>query len=269
MEFDGFELEVELGEGGSARVFRARRDGSDRPVALKLLKLSVAADPGMGRRFLREARAAGEVTHPHLIAVEEAGESEGRPYLTMPLVDGASLEHRLETDGPLTIAATVALLEQICEAVEALHVAGLVHRDIKPANVLVDRDGGAFLTDFGLARGRDYTAITAAGHLVGTLAYLAPELIRGEEAGPAADVYALGCLAYQCLTGVPPFTGSNMFTLGMAVLEETPPGPCQGDGEVGARVNAAVMAALAREPAARPTGAAELARRLHRAHPGG
>lgn len=268
MKFGGFILEAELGEGGTARVFRAVRELTEQPVALKLLKTSVAADPRIRQRFLREARAAGEVLHPNLIAVEEVGESDGRPYLTMPLVTGASLEEKLRATGPLEIDATVALLDQLCAAVEALHAADLVHRDIKPANVLVNLDDEAFLTDFGLARGRDYTAITSAGQMVGTLAYLAPELIRGEDGGPAADVYALGCLTYQCLTATPPFRGSNVFTLGMAVLEDVPSEPCDGESALGARINGVVMGAMSKEPSARPATAAELARQLRVAHQG-
>jgi serine/threonine protein kinase len=261
MKFGGFHLEAELGEGGTARVFKASPQPTGVPVALKLLKLPVSVDPGVRRRFLREARAAREVSHPCLVAVDEVGVVEERPYLTMPLIDGTSLERKLGSDGALEIGATVAVLDQLCDAVGALHAAGLTHRDIKPANVLLG-PGGAFLTDFGLARGRDYTAITAVGGLVGTLAYLAPELIRGEEGGPRADVYALGCLAYQCLAGRPPFAGNNMFTLGMAVLEEMPPGPCANDGETAARVNLAVRRAMAKDPTDRPGGAEEFARSL-------
>src|SRR5664279_1888106 len=189
-EIGAYRIEAEVGEGGMGRVFRARHLPGDGIVALKVIKRALAVDSDFRRRFLREARAAGEVSHPHLLGVSDSGEADGQPYLAMRFVDGESLQRRIEDRGPLGIAESVEVVSQIGAGLDALHAGGLVHRDVKPANIMLDRDGDAFLTDFGLARGKDYSAITRPGRVLGTVAYLAPELIRGGEADSSSDVYA-------------------------------------------------------------------------------
>jgi serine/threonine kinase PknH len=257
-----YRLEERLGEGGSGLVYRARRLDDGRLVALKVLKNQHNADPDQARRFVREARAAGSVAHPNLIEVLDAGDVEGRRYLAMPYVAGRSLADRLAAEGPLPVEGGMRIVAQVAAAVDALHAAGLVHRDIKPSNVLLDADRGAVLTDFGLVKSRDYSALTRPGQMVGTLQYLAPEVLRGSEPGPAADCYAVGCVAYECLAGAPPFAGLGMFALGMAILDQEPGDPCAARDDAPPGLGALVCAALAKDPAARPQSVAAYARML-------
>lgn len=239
-----------LGEGGAGVVYRAT-DGT-REVALKVLR---GADPVAQRRLAREARLAQACDSRHLVRVLEVGDD----YLVLPLYRG-SLADRLARDGKLTPAQTAVLAAQLARGLDALHEQGILHRDVKPSNVLLDDDGGvAVLTDFGLARGVDSTQLTREGQIVGSLHYLAPELIEGAPASPASDVYALGCLLYACVTGAPPFAGRREVELGYAHLVETPTAP----REVPPDFALALLTALAKTPAERPTTATALARMLH------
>ncbi len=235
-------------------VFRAVRNGGD-VVALKVLKHELGEDAVFKQRFGQEARAAAEVEHPGLVPIIEAGEAEGRPYLAVRYAEGGTLEERIEDGGPFSLEETLRLADQLAAGLDALHGAGLVHRDVKASNVVFDVDGNGMLTDFGLARGPAYTVLTRPGQVVGTLDYLAPELVRGDRAGPASDVYALGCTVYECLTGVTPFHEKKLFEIGLAHLEEAPPDPAAARPEVGPELGRAVLAALEKDPARRPQSA--------------
>ncbi|HEX2016221.1 MAG TPA: serine/threonine-protein kinase, partial [Solirubrobacteraceae bacterium] len=173
-------LEGVLGEGGMGCVFLARRQDADELVALKVLKAGLPAEQEYARRFAHEARATAAVRHPHLVELLEVGEHNRRPYLAMRYVAGASLEDRLAGGEAMTATETVTLCAQVASALDALHEAGLVHRDVKAANVLIDATGDATLTDFGLARAEGYTALTRPGQVMGTIDYMAPELLMGE-----------------------------------------------------------------------------------------
>jgi len=252
-----YRLDDVLGEGAMGVVYRAVRDGDGAVVALKLMRTELAADAIYRQRFLREARVAAQVEHPHLVSILEAGEDGGRPYLAVVYVAGRSLAERIAGPDPLSVEETVAVVAQVGAGLDALHAAGLVHRDVKPANVMLDGAGTALLGDYGLAKGRAFTVLTRPGQVIGTLDYLAPELIRTGQAGTASDVYALGCLAYECLAGGPPFAGLNTFQVGVAHLEEEPPDPCAGRDDAPASLSWAVLRALEKDPARRPnTGTA-------------
>ena len=235
-------------------VFRAVHSGGD-VVALNVLKRELGEDEVFKQRFGQEARAAVEVQHPNLVPIIEAGEAEGRPYLAVRYAEGGTLEERLQDDGPLGLEETLRLTDQLAAGLDALHGAGLVHRDIKASNVVFDAVGNGMLTDFGLARGPAYTVLTRPGQVVGTLDYLAPELVKGERATPASDVYALGCTIYECLTGATPFGQKNLFQIGLAHLEEEPPDPTAARPEVGPALGRAVLTALEKDPARRPQSA--------------
>jgi serine/threonine-protein kinase len=181
----------------------------------------------------------------------------------MPFLGDGSLAGRLRTLGQLSLAETVALAAQLGRGLDALHDVGVLHRDVKPSNVLLDGDGRAALSDFGLARTADSTRLTSAGQLLGSLHYLAPELIQCGAATPASDVYALGCLLYECLTGAPPFTGRSPAEIGFAHLAESPPDPRRCRPELPGEIVAALGAALEKDPGARPTSGTALARMLH------
>jgi len=257
-----FRLEELLGAGGMGIVFRAVDAEGGRTVALKVLRDELSGDETFRRRFEHEARSAAEVRSPHLVAVLEAGEAGGRYYLASEFVQGRTLEERVRDDGALPLAEVARIAMELGAALDALHGAGIVHRDVKAANVLLREDGTAMLTDFGLAKGEAYTVLTQPGQVMGTLDYLAPELIRGEEATPASDVYALGCSMYECLTGTTPFGGRSVFQIGLAHLDEEPQDPRQSRPDCPPELAAAVLRALEKEPSERPATASVYARDL-------
>jgi serine/threonine-protein kinase len=259
--FGEYVIDEPLGEGGMGIVFRAiREDGA--VVALKVLKPGLVSDPNAARRFAREARAAAEVEHPHLIDVIDAGDVDGTGFLAMGYVAGRSLDDRIREQGPLPVADMTRIVAEIGAALDALHEAELVHRDVKPSNILLDAERGALLTDFGLAKRRDYSMLTAPGQMLGTLDYIAPELLRGSEPGRSSDLYALGCVVFECLAGTPPFGGRSMFEVGMAHLGDPPGDPCADRDDAPPELSAAVLAALAKQPADRPPTATAYAEML-------
>jgi serine/threonine protein kinase len=262
-----YRIEARLGQGGMGIVFRARHDDG-RTVALKVLRGELAADDAFRRRLAREARAAAAVSHPNLAPVLEAGEADGRLYLAVRYVAGRSLAERLAAGGPLGADELVRLAAEVGAGLDALHRRGIVHRDVKSANILLAADATAVLGDFGLAKSRAWTVLTRPGQVLGTLDYLAPELIRGEPATPLSDLYALGCVLYECLAGAPPFAGRGVLRIGMAHLEEEPGDPAAGRDDVPPALSWTVRQALAKDPARRPTSAAALARMLRLAAPG-
>jgi serine/threonine protein kinase len=243
-----YELECELGAGAVGVVYRARsREG--RTVALKVLHAKLGDDVEFRGRLTREVRIARNLRDPHLVAVIDAGESAGRPYLVLEYVGGGSLADRLRT-GTLSIDEMLRLVGDVAAGLEALHRRDLVHRDLKPSNIMLRDDGSAALADFGLAKGAAYTALTRPGEILGTLDYLAPELVRGEDATLASDIYALGCVAFECVAGRPPFADRSLLGVGTAHLEDEPPEP-----PATPEVAWALLRALEKEPSARPASA--------------
>ena len=222
MIFAGYRVEELVGRGGMGVVYRATDLSLERPVALKLVAPELAEDERFRERFLREPRLAASLDHPHVIPIYEAGEHDGQLYLAMRFVEGSDLRTILEREEKLSPERTLAVLAQVADALDAAHRRALVHRDVKPANVLLDEDGHAYLTDFGITKqvGGDSTD---TGRVVGTLDYLAPEQIRGDPVDGRADVYALGCLLYECLAGVPPFRRDTEAETLWAHMQEAPP----------------------------------------------
>jgi serine/threonine-protein kinase len=259
-----YRLESLLGEGGMGLVFKAVREDGE-VVALKLLKLELSDDETFKQRFKQEARAAAEVQNEHLVPILEAGDADGRDYLAVGYVEGATLEDVLRERGPLPPDAAVKVATGIAAGLDALHAAGIVHRDIKSSNILIDTEGTAKLTDFGLAKGRAYTVLTRPGQVMGTLDYLAPELIKGRPAEPATDIYALGCTVFEAVTGRTPFADKTLFQVGLAHLEEQPPDPASLQPGLSPEFSHAVLAALAKEASDRPSTASEYAALLQAA----
>jgi DNA-binding beta-propeller fold protein YncE len=202
--FAGYRVDSLVGRGGMGVVYRATDQSLERPVALKLIAPELAEDERFRVRFLRESRLAASLDHPSVVPIHEAGERDGQLYLAMRYVEGSDLKRLLESEGKLSPERAVGILTQIADALDAAHRRALVHRDVKPANVLLDEDGHAYLTDFGIAKQLG-GASTESGRIVGTLDYLAPEQIRGDEVDGRTDCYALGCVLYECLAGAPPF----------------------------------------------------------------
>jgi serine/threonine-protein kinase len=228
------------------------REPEGEEVALKVLRAELSADETFRQRFVHEARAAGEVRHNHLVPIKDAGEAEGRPYLAVAFVRGQTLEARLASVGPLPLPDMVRVVAHVASGLDALHAGGIVHRDVKPSNVMIDEAGSGNLTDFGLAKGRAYTVLTKPGMVMGTLDYLAPEMLRGSDATGACDIYALGCLAYECTAGRAPFADKSMFDLASAHLNAEPPDPCANRPEAPEGLSWAILQALAKDPEKRP-----------------
>jgi serine/threonine-protein kinase len=247
-----FRLEALLGEGAVGLVFRAVREPEGSVVALKVMRSELASDEVYVRRFVHEARAAQEVRHKHLVPILDAGEADGLPYLAVAFVDGPTLEERLQAEGPLPVRDLVHAIAQVAAGLDALHHAGIVHRDVKPSNVMLDAKGDAALTDFGLAKGRAYTVLTSPGQVLGTLDYLAPEIVRGQEATPASDIYALGGVAFECVAGRAPFADRSLLEITGALLSEEPLDPCAERSDAPQGLGWAILQALAKDPEKRP-----------------
>jgi DNA-binding beta-propeller fold protein YncE/predicted Ser/Thr protein kinase len=222
-ELAGYRLETLIGRGGMGVVYRAHDLALERKVALKILSPELAKDERFRERFLTESRLAASIDHPNIIPVYDAGEVAGELYIAMRYVHGTDLK-RLLAEGPLPAEQAVAIVAQVAGALDAAHDRGLVHRDIKPSNVLLDERGHAYLADFGLSRrlGEPGAALGAAQSL-GTIDYVAPEQIRGDQVDGRADLYSLGCLLYEGVTGNPPFARSTDSAVLFAHLEEEPP----------------------------------------------
>lgn len=250
-------------------VYRAVHDRSNETVALKVLKPQLSGDQIYRQRFIHEARAAGEVRHPNLIGIVEAGEADGFAFLAVQYVAGVTLADRIREEGPLNASDLLRMVTEVGGALDALHAAGVIHRDVKPSNIIIGSEGSAMLTDFGLAKGRAYTVLTKQGQVVGTLDYLAPEAVRGKPAEPATDIYALGCVVFECVSGQPPFAGKRMFEVGMAHIQEPPPDPCADRFDLPAALCEEILHALEKDPARRPATAIAYAQALRSAAGGG
>jgi len=262
MQVGRHRLGARLGEGATGVAFHAH-DEAGAEVVLKILRAERNDDAVTRARFVREARLSREIESSHLVPILELGESDGQIYLVLPVYAGGSLAARLREVGRLSLEETIDLAAQIGRGLDTLHEHGILHRDVKPSNVLLDGAGIAALSDFDLARTPTSTRLTEDGQLVGTPHYLAPELIEGHDATRASDIYAFGCMLFECLVGQPPFGRRSVVELGFAHLVETPPDPRDLRPELPADVGVALLKALEKNPADRPTTATALARMLH------
>jgi len=249
------------------RVYEAVSPNGDH-VALKVVKRDLARDTVFRRRFDREASIAQRVTHRHVVPVLDKGEHDGIPYLAQQFIRGGSLADKIQNDGTLSIEDAVRITLWVAAGLDAVHAAGLVHRDVKPGNILLDEQGVAYITDFGLAKDSQGSLLTRPGQALGSVDYMAPEQIRSEEVGPSTDVYALGCVVYECLTGSPPFADrSGMRTVLWAHLQDAPSNPCEANPELPAAVGEAVLRGLGKDEQSRPRSATEFMRMLQAAEP--
>jgi serine/threonine protein kinase len=248
--FGEYRIEGTLGRGGMGVVYSARHMRLGHQVALKVLAGELSSSWEFVDRFRREGRMQALVDHPHTVTVYEAGESEHGLYLAMQLIPGPTLAQLIE-ERTLSAATALALLRQLADALDAVHVAGLVHRDVKPQNVLVGDDEDAYLGDFGLVRADGAATITAEGRLVGTIPYLAPELIRGEQASAASDRYAFAAMAFECLTGSVVFPRQSEAAMLAAHVGDRPPAISKRRHELPAALDRVFARALAKNPAKR------------------
>jgi len=244
--------------GGMGEVWRAHDEVILRDVAIKILKPEFMGDPGFLERFRVEARHAARVDHEGIADVYDYGEGSGSAYLVMELVSGDSLARIIEKRIRLTSVEVLSIMEQTARALHAAHEDGLVHRDVKPGNLLITPGGKVKITDFGIARVADQVALTATGQVMGTVQYLAPEQATGKQATPSTDIYSLGIVAYEALTGRRPFTGESQMVIAMAQINDKPPAMGQ---DIDQRVQDLVLACLAKKPNQRPGSALDLSNR--------
>jgi serine/threonine protein kinase len=246
-EFAGYVIEGLAGKGGMGVVYRARQEGLDRLVALKLIAPDFAQDPAFRDRFKRESRTAASIEHPNVIPLYEAGEHDGQLFISMRFVEGDDLKTVIVRDGGLAPEQAVQLLSQVASALDAAHARGLVHRDIKPGKVLIADSDHAYLTDFGLTKhlSASSAGMTATGMWVGTLDYVAPEQVSGGTVDARSDVYSLGCVLFQMLTGRVPYERDSDVAKLWAHMHDPPPSLTETKPEVPAALQAVVERAMA------------------------
>ncbi|HEX4557909.1 MAG TPA: serine/threonine-protein kinase [Mycobacterium sp.] len=258
--FGPYELQSLLGVGGMGEVYRAYDTAKDRTVALKLLRAEMSADAAFQERFRRESRIAARLQEPHVIPVHDFGEINGVLYIDMRLVEGDNVHAVLQKNGPFDPARAASIVGQVAAALDAAHASGLVHRDIKPENVLLTANDFAYLVDFGIAHLGGDTGLTSAGAAIGSCAYMAPERFTGGRVGPAADVYSLACLLYECLTGSSPFPTGELSQLMGSHIMSPPPRPSVTRPGVGVAFDAVIARGMAKQPGQRFSSAGDLAR---------
>jgi serine/threonine-protein kinase len=256
---DRYRLVDRIAAGGMGEVWRAHDETLDRDVAVKVLLPDSAQDEGFVERFRAEARLSSQLSHPNVGTVHDFGEQDGQAYLVMELMTGEPLSTLIAERAPMPQAEVTEILSQTALALQAAHDAGVVHRDVKPANIVVDPQGYAKLTDFGIARALGEASLTQTGEVLGTPHYLAPEQAKGAQAGPLSDVYALAVVGYEMITGERPFSGESMVATALAHVSQPAP---QLSDDVQEPLRTTVMAALAKDPAQRPQSAAEFAEAL-------
>ena len=270
--FGGYLIAELVGSGGMGLVYRAEQRILGRTVALKVIRPEIAESGDYRARFLREARFAAAVDHPHVVSVFDAGEQDGRLYLAMQWVDGLDLGTLIDREQRLAPERAVLIGVQLAQALQAVHDAGLVHRDVKPSNVLVRGIGGhdhAYLTDFGIAKASAaQDSITRTGWVIGTPGYLSPEQIRGQQPGPRSDLYALGCVTFEALTGQRPFPGDDDLAARWAQATSPPPAASTLCPALGSRYDAFLAQALAVDPQDRFSSGTAFAEALQAAHTG-
>ena len=253
---DRYRLQLRIAIGGMGEVWQAEDELILRQVAIKILKEEYLSDPLFIERFRTEAKSAALVEHEGIANVYDYGEDTNAAYLVMELVPGESLSRVIEREKKLPDTRVLDIMAQTSRALGAAHARGLVHRDIKPGNLLITPDGKVKITDFGIARVGDQVPLTKTGQVMGTVQYLAPEQATGKPSTPATDLYSLGVVAYEALSGKRPFTGENQMAIAMAHINEMPPALPES---IDPRVQNLVLSCLAKKPNQRPESATSLA----------
>lgn len=271
---DRYELGEILGFGGMSEVHLARDLRLHRDVAVKVLRADLARDPSFYLRFRREAQNAAALNHPAIVAVYDTGEAETSsgplPYIVMEYVDGVTLRDIIHNDGPMPARRALEVIADACQALNFSHQHGIIHRDVKPANIMISKSGAVKVMDFGIARAiaDSGNSVTQTAAVIGTAQYLSPEQARGESVDARSDVYSLGCVLYELLTGEPPFVGDSPVSVAYQHVREDPEPPSHKHPGITAELDAVVLKSLAKNPDNRYQTAAEMRADLVRVHSG-
>ncbi|MBX9981752.1 MAG: serine/threonine protein kinase, partial [Mycobacterium gordonae] len=268
-KFGPYHLKRLLGRGGMGEVYEAEHSGKGWTVAVKLMSETVSSDPVFRERMKREARIAGRLKEPHVVPIHDYGEIDGQMFLEMRLIEGVDLDSLLTRYGPLPAPRAVAVITQIASALDAAHATGVMHRDVKPPNILVTREDFAYLVDFGIASATTDAKITQLGTPMGTWKYMAPERFSSDGVTHSADIYALACVLFECLTGSAPYPSDNAGVLISAHMINPIPRPSAAGRGIPRSLDAVVARGMAKRPADRYPSAGALARAAHLAlsHP--
>ncbi len=260
---DRYDIQEEIGSGGMGMVYRAIDRELNEQVAIKTLRAEMLREPGLLDRFKSEIRLARHISNKHVVRTHDIGERDGVYYLTMEYVEGITVRSLLDTRGRLAVAPTLAIASQLAQSLVAAHEQGVIHRDIKPQNLLLDANGVLKVMDFGVARLRGVsTGVTEVGQLVGTPQYMAPEQLLGEDFDERVDLFAMGVVLFECLTGRLPFEGTNVMSIIARLMRDEAPSPSSLNPDVSEDVSALVLRLLSKEPNGRPATASDVVRQL-------
>jgi beta-lactam-binding protein with PASTA domain/predicted Ser/Thr protein kinase len=259
-----YEIQGVLGQGGMAKVFKGRDTVLGRDVAVKVLSPQFATDDQFVTRFRREAQAAAGLNHPNIVSVFDTGDQGDIHYIVMEYVHGRTLRDTIRSEGPLMPERAAEIADAVAKALSAAHETGLVHRDIKPGNIMITNDGEVKVMDFGIARTATGDTLTQTAAVLGTASYLSPEQAQGEPVDPRSDIYSLGCVLYEMLTGRPPFTGDSPVAIAYKHVRDDPVPPSRLNGDIPRDLEAVVMKSMAKNPANRYQTADELRQDLGR-----
>jgi serine/threonine-protein kinase len=257
-----YELQAKIGDGGMAVVYRALDTQLNRTVAVKILRDTYASDPAFLQRFKREAQSAASLAHPNIVNVYDVGQDGDLNYIVMEYIEGVNLKDMINKEAPLPTQQALEITAQICDAIGYAHSRGLIHRDIKPQNILIDRSGRVKVTDFGIAKSQGDMTLTQTGITLGTVHYFSPEQAKGQPATPQSDIYSIGVVLYELLTGRIPFESDSPVALAIKHIEETPPPPRRYNPNIPPELEQLVLRALSKNPAQRYPSAAAFAQIL-------
>jgi TolB-like protein/Tfp pilus assembly protein PilF len=257
-----YQIVEELGRGGMGVVYKALDNELNRVVALKMIKPELSGDPEMVRQFKRELILSSEIAHENVVRIHDLGEAQGVKYISMRYIAGTSLRDLLRSAGRLTVDRTVSIAKQVCHALVAAHGKGVIHRDLKPQNVMIDRNGVVYVMDFGLARSLGAMEITTRGMIVGTPDYMSPEQAQGRPANAGSDIYSLGCIMYELVTGGKPLQGDTLEVVLQKHIAERPIPPSKRNSQIPKSLEDVILRCLEKEPARRYRSASDLCEAL-------
>ncbi len=257
-----YQIIEEIGRGGMGRVYKALDKELDRVVALKMIKPELSSKPGIVERFKKEIKLAGHISHKNVCRIHDLGEAEGIRFISMQYIEGQDLKDFIMQVGILTVEKAVNITQQVCAALQAAHDEGVIHRDLKPQNIMIDKKGNAYVMDFGIARSLEAKEVTRPGVLIGTPHYMSPEQAEGKTADARSDIYSLGCIMYEMLTGKPPFEADTSVALLHEHLKEKPRAPSKINPQISQSINRIILKCLEKTPEKRYHRAPEIAEDL-------